>query len=196
MKDDTATSEYWTNRYRQGATGWDIGTIAQPLKAYFGQLQNKAIEILIPGAGAGHEAVFLFQNGFQQVHYLDFSQAAAAQFHSQCPDFPAERIHCNDFFQFQGQFDLIIEHTFFSALPRHLRNEYANHMHQLLKPKGKLVGLFFNHEFDHEGPPHGGSIEEYHDLFDKSFIFKMFDVAFNSIRPRQGREHFLILEKK
>lgn len=196
MNHATNSSEYWTGRYQSGETGWDLGTVSKPLRNYFDQLQNKAVKILIPGAGLGHEAVYLFNNGFPYVHYLDFSPAAAEQFQLRCPDFPADYIHISDFFRFQGKFDLIVEHTFFSAIAPELRENYAAQMHHLLNKGGKLVGLFFNHDFNHSGPPYGGSLEEYRLLFDKLFIFKVFELSYNSIRPREGREHFIILEKK
>jgi len=42
--------QYWTERYHEHKTGWDIGYISTPLKAYFDQLTNKNLKILIPGA--------------------------------------------------------------------------------------------------------------------------------------------------
>ncbi|MFS4468005.1 hypothetical protein [Maribacter sp. 2210JD10-5] len=42
---------YWTKRYHEEETGWDIGYPSTPLKAYIDQLEDKMISILIPGAG-------------------------------------------------------------------------------------------------------------------------------------------------
>ena len=42
---------YWDNRYKEGSTGWDIGTISTPLKEYFNQLKDTSLKILIPGGG-------------------------------------------------------------------------------------------------------------------------------------------------
>ena len=42
---------YWTKRYQEESTGWDIGYPSTPLKEYIDQLEDKSISILIPGAG-------------------------------------------------------------------------------------------------------------------------------------------------
>ena len=53
--------QYWSQRYQEGQTGWDIGGVSAPLAAYFDQLEDKNLRILIPGAGNAHEAAYLFQ---------------------------------------------------------------------------------------------------------------------------------------
>lgn len=45
------SAEYWNQRYLNNASQWDLGAVSPPLKAYFDQLSNKDISILIPGAG-------------------------------------------------------------------------------------------------------------------------------------------------
>ena len=42
---------FWDDRYRDNDIGWDIGYVSTPLMAYFDQLQNKDLKILIPGGG-------------------------------------------------------------------------------------------------------------------------------------------------
>jgi thiopurine S-methyltransferase len=69
-------------------------------------------------------------------------------------------------------------------------------MYQLLKSGGKLIGLLFNHEFRFEGPPFGGTQDEYKVLFEPFFKIKKMEIAHNSIKPRAGRELFIILQKK
>ena len=39
------TQGYWENRYLMQDTGWDIGQISAPFKAYFDQLRDKNIKI-------------------------------------------------------------------------------------------------------------------------------------------------------
>jgi len=69
-------------------------------------------------------------------------------------------------------------------------------MQALLSPKGKLVGLLFQFPLTESGPPFGGSKEEYLNLFSPYFEIKTLDVAYNSIKPRQGNELFFIFTKK
>lgn len=58
------------------------------------------------------------------------------------------------------------------------------------------MGLVFNHVFNFEGPPYGGTAEEYQQLFFPYYHFKVFETAHNSIKPRKDRELFFVLVKK
>ncbi|MCB0477597.1 MAG: methyltransferase domain-containing protein [Crocinitomicaceae bacterium] len=186
---------YWNQRYRDGQTGWDIGQVSQPLKEYIDQIEDKEISILIPGCGNAHEAIYLWDQGFKNVFTLDVSELALQNFHKKCPDFPVKNLICEDFFEFDGQFDLILEQTFFCALLPELRAKYVVKMKSLLKKEGKLVGLLFNTEFD-GGPPFGGCEEEYRELFSQYFELITMTEAHNSIEPRSGRELFFIAKVK
>lgn len=189
------TKEYWDTQYLQPKTGWDIGYPSPPLAQYFDQLTDKNIRILIPGAGMGWEVEYLYKQGFVHVFLLDFSKKITGKFMDRCPYFPRNQVICSDFFGHTGSYDLIVEQTFFSSLPRDLRLNYVNQLHDLLKPGGKVVGLLFNHEFTFDAPPFGGSEEEYRQLFEAKFQISKMVIAHNSIKPRQNRELFFILEK-
>ena len=102
----------------------------------------------------------------------------------------------DNFFNHTGQYDLIIEQTFFCALKPDLRINYVKKMAELLKKEGKLVGVLFNTIFEKEGPPFGGDIEEYQMLFDKYFSIHTLNSCYNSIIPRRDREVFINFEKK
>lgn len=189
--------EYWDKQYLPGKKiGWDIGYASPPLMEYCEQLLNKEIDILIPGAGLAWEAEELYKMGFQNTKILEFALLPIQQFLTRVPDFPETHVIQDDFFTLLGQFDLILEQTFFTSLPKERRPGYVRQMVQLLKPGGKLVGLLFTHEFDGNHPPFGGTREEYLELFTPSFKINTFEIAYNSIKPRKGREYFMILEKE
>ena len=188
--------EYWDKTYETNKIGWDIGYVSTPLKEYFDQLEDKSIRILIPGAGNAYEAEYLWKQGFENVFVLDFSQAAIQSFLSRFPDFPKSNILSEDFFQHKEKYDLIVEQTFFTSILPSQREAYAAKTADLLKQSGKLMGLIFNHSFSFEGPPYGGTPEEYQQLFFPHFCFKTFETANNSIKPRKDRELFFVLEKK
>ncbi len=188
--------QFWNNLYLSGTTGWDIGYIATPIKEYFDQVSDKSKKILIPGAGNSYEAEYLFQHGFKNIFILDFAEKVIQNFKLRVPNFPDNQIIKGDFFEHNGQYDIIVELTFFSSLHPKLRTKYVNKMHKLLKPKGKLIGLLFNHLFNNSFPPFGGSIEEYQNLFSNKFIINIMEIAYNSIKPRQGRELFINYSKK
>ncbi|WP_266205315.1 methyltransferase domain-containing protein [Pontibacter kalidii] len=187
---------YWQQRYQQNQTGWDVGAITPPLKEYFDQLENKALRILIPGCGNAYEAEYLHQNGFTNVYVADVAEAPLQQFQARVPDFPHHHLLHQDFFSLQGPFDLIVEQTFFCALNPRLRAGYARKCAELLQPVGKLMGLLFDTTFEKEGPPFGGSREEYRAYFAPYFDFLQFDTATNSIPPRQGKELFVELKAR
>ncbi len=190
------TEEYWNERYINNEFQWDAGAVTTPLKTYFDQLKDKSISILIPGAGNAHEAEYLHQNGFKNVFVLDFAEEPLKNLSKRCPDFPKQHLIKSDFFLHNGQYDLIIEQTFFCAIDVSLRSKYAKHMHELLKPNGKLVGLLFTTVINPEGPPFGGSKEEYENYFTPYFTYHTFEPCYNSIKPREGRELFINFIKK
>ena len=188
---NTLDASYWQSRYVGGQTGWDLGAPSTPLKEYIDQLIDKELRILIPGTGNSYEAEYLFSKGFKNVFVVDFAAAPLAAFAKRVPGFPANQLIQKDFFQLEGQFDLILEQTFFCAINPSLRSDYARHMHHLLKPGGTLAGLLFDCEMEKEGPPFGGNRAEYLTYFAPFFDLKRFESAQNSIAPRAGRELFM-----
>ena len=186
----------WNNRYVNNDIGWDLGEVSPPLKNYFDQLENKDLKILIPGGGNSYEAEYLFEAGFQNVFVIDLSEKALQNIKNRVPKFPKSNLILGDFFELNDSFDLIIEQTFFCAIHPELRTKYANKMHQLLKERGKLVGLLFDAPLYNNRPPFGGSKKEYIAYFTNLFEFFVFESCYNSVKSRSGRELFINLKKK
>ncbi|WP_031425401.1 methyltransferase [Flavimarina sp. Hel_I_48] len=186
--------DYWNLRYTEGKTGWDLGVPSPPLKEYVDQLKNKNLHILIPGAGNGHEAIYLKKQGFHNVTVIDLSGIALENIAKKYPDFPEKRLLLGDFFNHMGTYDLILEQTFFCALDPGLREDYALKMKSLLKPGGKLAGVLFDFEKMGNEPPFGGSSSEYRRLFETHFNIKTLQCCHNSVKPRKGNELFFIFE--
>lgn len=188
--------DYWTKRYQDQETGWDVGEVSTPLKAYIDQLTNKELKILIPGAGNAYEAEYLYKKGFKNVFVIDISEEPLRNILKRSPDFPSEQLIHGDFFEHTTTYDLIIEQTFFCAIDPSLRSNYAKKMERLLNKGAKLVGVLFDDPLNTEHPPFGGNKVEYVNYFEPYFTFKTFDPCYNSIKPRAGRELFIVLEKK
>jgi len=186
-------SSYWNGRYLNNQTGWDAGSVTLPLKQYLDQIQDKSISILIPGAGNSYEAAYAYHNGFENVHILDFSNVPLDNFIQEYPYFPKAQIHQEDFFEHKEKYDLVLEQTFFCSLIPSMRKNYVKKMKDIITPGGKLVGVLFNTTFGKDGPPFGGSKEEYLSLFEDHFIIDKMESCVNSISPRQGRELFIKL---
>ncbi len=193
---NTNESTYWNRRYKEKQTGWDIGYPSTPIVEYINQLEDKNMKILIPGAGKGWELEYMFNKGFKNIYYLDFAISGSEELKARCPDFPDSQIIIDDFFKHHGKYDLIIEQTFFSSLQVSMRPNYLAKIADLLKENGKLAGVLFDIKFPFEGPPFGGSYEEYKLLFEKTFDFIHFEKCKNSIKPRSGNELFLLLKKR
>jgi methyl halide transferase len=187
---------YWDNRYQAGETGWDMGMVSPPLKAYIDQFTDKQLRILIPGCGNSYEAAYLLERGFENITLIDIAPVLVEQLQKQFEGNNRIAVVCGDFFEHAGQYDLILEQTFFCALQPVLRVPYAVKMAQLIRPGGKLVGLLFSKEFDTEGPPFGGQQPEYAGLFSPFFNMVVFEGCYNSHTKRAGNELFMILTKK
>jgi len=187
--------EYWVNRYKTNDTGWDLGNVSTPLKEYIDSLEDKSISILVPGAGNAYEVEYLFRKGFTNVFLLDIAQEPIENFKKRVPDFPTNHLIIGDFFEQNGQYDLIIEQTFFCALEPSLRGKYVSKMSDLLKLTGKLIGLLFNIPLNTDKPPFGGNKEEYSKLFVPTLSIIEMELAKNSIKPRENNELFFICTK-
>jgi hypothetical protein len=187
---------YWESKYSTQATGWDIGYASTPLITYFDQLSNRELKILIPGGGNCYEAEYLIEQGFKNIFVIDIAEQPLKNLKKRFPNFPDSHLIHDDFFNHHGKYDLIVEQTFFCALDPVLRKKYVEKTVDLLTEKGKLAGLLFDFELTEEGPPFGGSLEEYLKLFPPYFKIKKLESCYNSIQPRTGRELFFIFEKK
>ncbi len=185
---------YWDAQYKAKATGWDLGTVSPPIQELIDTIEDKNSAILIPGGGNSYEAEYLLRQGFTNITVIDIAPTLIEVLQQKFVNHPNVKIILGDFFEHQGQYDWIIEQTFFCALPPTMRPKYVWKMHQLLAPKGKIAGLLFNREFE-EGPPFGGNKVEYINLFSGAFTILKMDVCTNSVVPRANSELFIELEK-
>ena len=121
---------YWDLQYQLATTGWDLGVISPPIKAYIDQLTDKEISILIPGCGDTYEAEYLLEKGFTNITVLDIAPTLIEKLKVKFKNRKAIRIIQGDFFEHQATYDLILEQTFFCALPPPMRQKYIWKMHQ------------------------------------------------------------------
>lgn len=194
--DQRLDMNYWEERWQNNATGWDIGGVAPIVFEYFKSIEDKKIKILIPGCGNAHEVKVLLRLGFTNITLLDIAPTLVEGLSRWLEGDERVKVVLGDFFEWQEHYDLIFEQTFFCALSPSLRVGYVQKMHTLLKPEGLLVGLLFNRQFEVEGPPFGGTLEEYQALFMDDFEFLRFEKSEGSIAPRAGTELFIEFKKK
>ena len=187
---------FWNNQYNANTTGWDLGQVSPPIKDYIDQLRDKNLRILIPGCGNSYEAEYLLQNGFTNITLIDIAPTLVKQLQQKFINNPNIKIILGDFFYHDGEYDLILEQTFFCAINPLLRKDYVAKMKALLATNGKLAGVLFNKEFEQQGPPFGGCKSQYISLFENDFYLKTFEPCHNSFAKRQGTELFINLVKK
>lgn len=189
-------ADFWNHRWKSGLTGWDIGYASPPLVEYMSQYEDKSVSILIPGCGNSYEAENLLSKGFDDITLIDISEELTNRLRERFKKTPQVKVIYEDFFNHVGQYDLILEQTFFCAQILERREEYVRHVASLLKKGGRLVGVLFNVDFGKEGPPFGGDENEYRKLFSDLFDIRVMSPCYNSIPPRAGSELFVVMVKK
>jgi SAM-dependent methyltransferase len=190
-------TKFWDQLWKTKDTGWDLKQVSPPLQHYFDAMTCKNKSILIPGCGNAYEAEYLLNNGFNNITIIDISPTLCNQLIKKNKKFTGKQltIICGDFFKHTGQYDFIIEQTFFCALEKTRRHEYVEKMKSLLKPTGVLAGLLFNKEFE-KNPPFGGNIRTYKKLFQPFFEILQMKTTKISVAPRLGTELFFEMKIK
>lgn len=194
---DVLQADFWESRYLNHDTPWASGTATPALVNYMKD-KPRDIPVLIPGAGTSLEVIALLDLGFVNITICDISQTALQIAEHQISVFHDKNMvtcYHGDFFSMDGAFEVILEQTFFCAIHPSYRQAYTHKMYELLFPGGTLAGVLFNKEFEKNGPPFGGSENEYKSLFSKKFYIKEMSMCYDSIPPRAGSELFFICKK-
>ena len=159
--------EFWDIRYARGETPWDFHGVPAALKAFL--KTSAAGHVLIPGCGLAYEVRAFHEAGWK-VTAIDFSPVAVERARSELGVL-ANRVVQADFFEhdFGSQrFDVIYERTFLCALPPDLWPAYVKRMIQLLRPSGKLAGIFLYGD-QAEPPPYPLTPAKASELLGKHF---------------------------
>lgn len=196
--------EYWETLYQIGKTPWDLNTYPPPLKTFLDSpyvVPSGRIAVL--GCGVGHESMLLAEYGFI-VTAIDFApsaiQATTQKFKKAGILGKTGFVVQRDIFSLQdfyGSFDYVFEHTCFCAINPRRRNLYAYTVRDLLKPKGKLIALWWTFERRvGEGPPFPSTKSEIFDIFSPFFTFDIVHVPKDSVSERKNSELFTLMSKK
>lgn len=197
MTEQTSLDQtFWNSRWLENNIGWDIGHASPAITKFMENYTPKDAAILIPGCGNAYEAEWLVENGFTNITLVDIAPKLVSILQEKFNDTPQINVVCDDFFAHQGRYDVIIEQTFFCALPPVRRNDYALKTSELLKNEGRIIGVLFDIEFEKQGPPFGGLTSEYRLLFEPYFDIVKMEKCYNSIPPRADSEVFINLQKK
>lgn len=175
------TADYWQRRYERGETGWDIGQAEEALLDLHRSGELPIGRMLVPGCGYGWEVTAFAKMGFD-VTGLDFAAAPleAIRARAEAEGVSPTLVQADLFAlpeTWDGQFDAVLERACFCAIDPARRDEYVQVVHRLLKPGGKLVGLFYVPEQDRGGPPFAATEAELHQRFAGLFT----DIRFTPI---------------
>ena len=188
MSDDVSESSYWTTRYREGETGWDLGG---PCPVFVALLASRHApprgKVAFPGCGHGHDVAYWRAHGYD-ARGFDFAVRSA--------DPPVEPL---DVFELGARhphaFDVIVEYTCYCAIDPARRAEYATSLRAALRPGGTLIALLFPVEARADGPPFGIHEAEVTDVLGAGLDLVHVETPAQSVEPRRGRERLAILRK-
>jgi len=199
---DLTPNSRWEYVYQHGGDGWELGRAAPPLDRYLRQSSplRAGERALVIGCGRGHEALALAQLAKTvgaQVVAIDIAPTAIRS--TQAAGEKAGLQGClqavetdlmtgeHQGLMASGTYDLIVEHTCLCAIEPSRRDEYAAAVRRLLKPGGRLIGLFYCHSYP-GGPPYGMSNAEVRRLLEPSFAWEHDEVPSDSVLTRAGQE--------
>ncbi|MEN3026305.1 MAG: methyltransferase domain-containing protein [Chlorobiota bacterium] len=207
---DVNAASYWSERYRRGETGWDLGGETPVLRELLRQqsfplpprVNGEQTRVVVPGCGFGHDVILLAREGYDVVG-VDFAPEPLRWLADQLQrqGLQAELI-CEDLFRLPAVWarpaDAVWEYTCYCAIDPRRRGEYFATMAGLLRPGGWLVGLFFplDSMVGGDGPPFVVDTTEAVELAQQQG-FRLVEVVYPkaSHPARAGREVLLMFQR-
>ena len=200
LKNNSENPDYWNDRYSNNEIGWDIGTPTPIFVNFFKKFKSKK-NILIPGVGKGHDALFLSKKN-HNVFAVDFSMKAISNIKKKALEANTTlNLICEDFFNLNnlnGKIDIILEYTFFCAINPNKRIKYIHKSSELLKTDGLFVAILLpiNKILNDDGPPFGVNLAKTLRDFEKYYDIIECEKSDLSIKPRIDNEVFVLMRKK
>jgi len=154
--EDLRGPEGWEARYRSGEIPWDLGEAPPILAQLLGKIVERDLDILVPGAGYGHDALAWAHAGHRATA-VDIAPTAVAGVAARAREagLDLDAIVADLFAlpeDWRGRFDAVWEQTCFCAVNPDQRALYVDAMADVLKPGGMLYALLWNHGME-GGPP-------------------------------------------
>jgi len=193
-------SQFWEDIYLEDDAGWDLGGVTPVFDIIADELNRG--KVCIVGCGHGYDAVMFSQKGFE-VTAVDFAPSAiiALESISEKENMNVQ-IRQSDIFcltpKYDSVFDYVIEQACFCAINPERRKEYERLVYKILKPGGKMIGLWFplDKSMADGGPPWGITIDEVKSIFKNGWIIEKEEFPEISIQQRKNREKLIIFEKQ
>ena len=192
-------SQFWEDIYLENDTGWDLKGVTP----VFDSISNELIKgkVCIVGCGRGYDAIMFAKKGFD-VTAVDFAPTPISELNKLAIEKSVTITTVQDDIfslveKFPDTFDYVIEQTCCCAIHPNRRKEYEILVRTILKPGGKLVGLWFPLDKSQEegGPPWGTTIDEVKSTFNSGWEIEKEEFPSQSVQPRKGREKLIIFKK-
>ncbi len=189
----------WEDHWSRRDTPWDKGEAAPPLFEYLEEWDDgfmRGARVLVPGCGSGHDVRALAGAGAKPVG-VDVSETAIEVARAHDPSGDEEFRHGSLFDWEETGYDALWEHTCFCAIDPADRANYARAAGRVVKPGGRLVGVFYlNPDNDGDGPPFGADRAEICRHFEPWFSLVRSRVPERAFPSRVGREWLAVFQRK
>ena len=193
---DCTEPEFWEERYRANRMPWDLQGVPPALIKFLQRTLEKGT-VLLPGCGSGYEVQAFQEYGWQPLA-IDFSPAAIERARAILGS-RASAVRRADFFHgdLGGPFDFVYERPFLCSMLPERWPAYVERMTALLKPGGRLIGIFAYGE-EPEPPPFPLTDATARALFGSSFVLVDSDPipAEESLPLYAGQERWQVWQRK
>jgi SAM-dependent methyltransferase len=192
----------WNQAYLDENTPWDKGMPSPVIVELLDDIPINA-KMVVPGCGTGNDIVALLDANPASVIGIDIAPEAIALLRKRFDGNPVVHPVLGDFVQHAAEHpasaDVVIEHTCFCAIPVAQRSAYATACLNILRPGGKVIGVFYWLPRDTDditiGPPFQTSEAELHGLFGPEFDLDI-SVATVGFPERLGREFRVVMTRR
>ena len=182
-------TQFWHERWQSQQIGFHQDDINSSLQEYWPQLElPNDSTVFVPLCGKSRDMLWFAEQGYQVIA-IELSELAVAAFfeENQLPSLNRETkgeltlwrsgpiaIYCGDFFALSStqlnDINAVYDRASLVALPPSMRQDYAQHLAQLLPgaPKTLLITLQYDQN-EMDGPPFSVSEEEVSALFSERY---------------------------
>ncbi|MGB7440190.1 MAG: methyltransferase domain-containing protein [Coleofasciculaceae cyanobacterium] len=176
--DMSADPNYWEKCYQENRTPWDLGQHAPAFRTLLETTEIQPGLTAVLGCGRGHDALLFAEHSFDVIGF-DFAPTAlkTAKYLARNSRSSAQFLERNIFDlanEFCQDFDYIIEHNCFSAIPTDSRWDYIQLVRYLLREGGELIGIFLTQNRP-SGPLFGSNPAEICHYFESHFDLLWFE---------------------
>jgi SAM-dependent methyltransferase len=178
--------------------GWNIESPSESLKDMLPKMKLPKSRVLVLGCGDSYDAALFAESG-HVVTAVDISDHAIQRSKKLFGHMKNITWLQSDLFKlpshFDGSFDLVYEYTCLCAINPAHRADLVQIWSRCLHEQGQMMGtLFCMHK--RNGSPFGGSEWEFRELLKKRFKTLIWTRWRKSISRRQGRELFVLAQKR